>query len=413
MRTILHSDCNNFYASVECAYDPALRGKAIAVCGDPQARHGIVLAKSDKAKKCGIRTGEAIWIAKQKCPDLVIVPPDGEKYVRYSRMMRQIYAEYSNQIEPFGLDESWLDVSGSPMDGVEIASHLRRRAREELGITLSIGVSFNKIFAKLGSDLHKPDATTVITADNYKEKIWPLPAEELLFIGRSTSHKLHDFGLRTIGDIVHSNPDSLHALLGKNGDTLYAYASGKDETPVLPLDQVDDVKSVGNSTTPAFDITDTADARRILYLLCDSVAERLRKQQLCCRSLTLWLRDTELHSITHQMQLGAPCDLSSVLAEAAMALLSQAWTGDKPLRSIGVQGGALIARHACAQVTLLPDLRLQRHETLEKTGDLLRARFGRNALYRGILMKGCEALAVAPDARLAASNMSAIHRRDL
>lgn len=412
MRTILHSDCNNFYASVECAYTPSLRGKPIAICGDPEARHGIVLAKSEEAKKCGVRTGETIWTAKQKCPDLLVIPPCGEKYVRFSHMMRQIYAEYSNQIEPFGLDESWLDVSGSARSGVEIASTLRRRAKEELGISLSIGVSFNKIFAKLGSDMHKPDATTVISAQNYQQKIWPLPAKDLLFIGRSTSHKLHEYGLDTIGDIVRSDPEALHALLGKNGDTLYAYAAGKDETPVLPLDHADDVKSVGNSTTPAFDITDTADAQRILYLLCDSVAERLRRQRLRCRTLTLWLRDTELRSTTHQMKLKAPADLSIVLIDAAMLLLRQSWNQARPLRSLGVQGGDLVSAQAGAQLSLMPDPLLQRHAVLEKTADQLCARFGKNALYRGVLMQQSAPLRVSPDASLAAANMSAIHRRE-
>ena len=413
MRTILHSDCNNFYASVECAYSPSLRGKPIAVCGDPEARHGIVLAKSEEAKKCGVRTGETIWIAKQKCPDLLIVPPCGEKYVRFSRILRQIYAEYSNQIEPFGLDESWLDVSGSTKNGVEIAAILRRRANEELGISLSIGVSFNKIYAKLGSDMHKPDATTVISPQNYQQKIWPLPVGDLLFIGRSTAHKLRDYGLNTIGDIVHSNPEALHTLLGKNGDTLYAYATGKDETPVLAIDHADDIKSIGNSTTPAFDMADIVDAQRVLYLLCDSVAGRMRKRRMCCRTLTLWLRDTDLHTSTHQMKLAAPTDLAVVLINAAFILLQQSWNQAHPLRSIGIQGSDLISSASASQLTMIPDPIFQRHAILESTADKLCARFGKNALYRGILMHQKTPLRVAPDANLAAANMSAIHGREL
>ena len=175
MRTILHSDCNSFYASVECASDPNLRGKAVAVCGDPKERHGIILAKSDPAKKCGVRTGETIGSALEKCPNLILLPPDGEKYVYYSRRMRAMYAEYTSQVEPFGLDESWLDVSDHPRSGMQIASELRHRAREELGITISVGVSFNKVFAKLGSDYKKPDGTTVFSRGNYKDKVWPLP----------------------------------------------------------------------------------------------------------------------------------------------------------------------------------------------------------------------------------------------
>lgn len=408
MRTILHSDCNNFYASVECVFSPELRGKPIAVCGDPAERHGIVLAKSDAAKKCGIKTGEAIWMARQKCPELLVVPPCGEKYVRFSHMMRDIYAEYTNQIEPFGLDESWLDVSGQ--DGVAIASALRRRAREELGITLSVGVSFNKIFAKLGSDMHKPDATTVISPGNYREKIWPLPASDLLFIGRATMRRLYSYGLNTIGDIVHSNPGTLRALFGKNGDTLYNYAAGRDDTPVMPVDQTDDIKSVGNSTTPAFDICDMEDARRILYLLCDSVAERMRKKGFRCQTVTLWLRDTALNTMTHQMRLPRPTDLSEVLIQTSVKLLRESWPGDHPLRSLGVQGGDLLMTQDGLQLSLLRDQNIHRHAILEKTADTLHSRFGAEALYRGILLRQQHhLLRVAPDSNLAATNLAALH----
>lgn len=386
MRTILHSDCNNFYASVECAYSPELRGKPIAVCGDPAQRHGIVLAKSDAAKKCGVRTGEAIWTARQKCPDLLVIPPSGEKYLRFSHIMRQIYAQYSSRVEPFGLDESWLDVTDSDMDGLEIASQLRRKAKEELGITLSVGVSFNKVFAKLGSDMHKPDATTVISDRNYREKIWPLPAGDLLFIGRATASALYSNGLYTIGDIARSNPETLRLIFGKSGDTLYHFATGQDDAPVLPFHASDDVKSVGNSTTPAFDICDERDASRVLYMLCDSVAERMREQQVRCRTVTLWLRDTSLHSSTHQMKLPQPTDLSADLIRAAQRLLRESWQADHPLRSLGVQGCDLTPAAQEEQLTVLPDPLARRRARLEKTIDKLHSRFGADALYRGIAL---------------------------
>ena len=407
MRTILHSDCNNFYASVECVYDPKLRGKPIAVCGDPAERHGIVLAKSDAAKKCGVKTGEAIWMARKKCPDLLVVPPCGEKYVRFSHMMRDIYGEYSDRVEPFGLDESWLDISGR--DGLEIASRLRKRAKKELGITLSVGVSFNKVFAKLGSDMHKPDATTVISPENYREKIWPLPASDLLFIGRATMGRLYAFGLRTIGDIVRSDPETLRTVFGKNGETLYGYAAGKDDSPVMPVDQHDDIKSVGNSTTPAFDIGDYEDARRVLYLLCDSVAERMRKKQVRCRTVTLWVRDTELNSATHQMKLRRPTDLSAALIEASLQLLRESWDGQRPLRSLGVQGCDLLEKEKCDQLSIFQEQKARRQAILEQTVDQVHARFGADALYRGILLKEQHhLLRVAPDSNLAATNMAAL-----
>lgn len=409
MRTILHSDCNSFYASVECASDPSLRGKAVAVCGDPKERHGIILAKSDPAKKCGVRTGETIGSALEKCPNLILLPPDGEKYVYYSRRMRAMYAEYTSQVEPFGLDESWLDVSDHPRSGMQIASELRRRARDELGITISVGVSFNKVFAKLGSDLHKPDATTLITPQNYQKKIWPLPPEELLFIGRSTARRLHEYGLHTIGDIARSGPDTLHTLLGKNGDLLYQYASGRDDAPVLSLLRESDVKSISNSTTPAFDITDEADARRILYLLCDSVAERMREQELRCRTAAVWLRDTNLVSWERQMQLPAASDLAAELIHASLTLLRQGWDMRRPLRSLGVRGCDLVSSRADTQLTVLPDRRTLRQAALETAIDGIHARFGRASLRRCVMLSSSKAVHADTCQGLSAANMSAIH----
>ena len=337
MRTILHSDCNNFYASVECVFDPALRGKPVAVCGDPSQRHGIVLAKSESAKKCGVKTGEALWEAKLKCPDLILLPPHGDQYIRFSKMMRKLYSEYTNQIEPFGLDESWLDVSGHALSGAEIASQLRRRAREEMGITVSIGVSFNKVFAKLGSDMHKPDATTIISRDNFRDKVWPLPAEELLFIGRSTTQRLRHYGIRTIGDIARSSRQTLHTMLGKSGDMLYVYANGLDESPVMRTEESSEVKSVSNSTTPPFDVDNEEDARRILYMLSDSVASRLREQHLYGRTISLWVRSENLHSFERQTTLCAATNLSKVITEHIFKLLYANWDLHSPLRSLGVR----------------------------------------------------------------------------
>lgn len=413
MRTILHSDCNNFYASVECAFDPSLRGKPVAVCGDPRERHGIVLAKSEPAKKCGIRTGETLLEARRKCPELIVLPPSGEKYIYYSRRMRAIYAEYTQQVEAFGLDESWLDVTGHTLDGVEIASRLRRRAREELGITLSIGVSFNKIFAKLGSDMHKPDATTVISCDNFRQKIWPLPANELLFIGRSTMQRLQDYGLRTIGDVALSSPDTLHQLLGKNGDTLYAYAAGLDSAPVIPLQHESDVKSIGNSTTPAFDIADELDARRIIYLLSDNVASRLRAQHLRCRTVAVWIRSADLSSCERQMKLPAPCDLAPPIIDAAWQLLMQSWDMRRPLRSLGVRTSELVSSRADKQLSVLPDAALLRREKLERTVDHIHARFGVDALRRCVMLSSDKVIRADTCHSLSGANMSAIRGRGL
>ena len=234
-RIILHSDLNNFYASVECLYHPEYRGKPLAVLGDPEARHGIVLAKNYEAKSRDVRTGDPKWMAEQKCPGIVFVPPHYELYMKHSRLVRQIYSEYTDQVEPYGLDECWLDVTGSTRlfgSGEEIADKIRKRVKSELGVSVSVGVSFNKIFAKLGSDLKKPDATTVIECDRFKEVVWPLPVKELLYVGRATHNKLKRRGIFTIGDLANANPESLKFWLGKMGIVLWQFANGLDTSPV-------------------------------------------------------------------------------------------------------------------------------------------------------------------------------------
>jgi len=251
-RVILHSDLNNFYASVECLYNPDLRDKPVAVGGDVEARHGIILAKNYHAKKYGILTGEAIWQAQQKCRDLVVVPPNFKRYMRFSQMARDIYADYTDQCESFGLDECWLDVTGSYRlfgDGKAIADKIRERIKFEMGITASVGVSFNKIFAKLGSDIKKPDATTIISKDNFKDVVWKLPVNELLYVGRATHKKLNRYGIKTIGDLANTELKYLEYWLGKWGCMLWTFANGYDTSPVSNIGAKSLIKSVGNSTT--------------------------------------------------------------------------------------------------------------------------------------------------------------------
>lgn len=204
-RAILHSDLNCFYASVEMMLNPMLRGKAVAVCGSTEDRHGIVLAKSEKAKKAGVKTGMVNWEARSVCKDLIVVPPQYDQYLKYSKLTRAIYQRYTDLIEPFGMDECWLDVTGSRImgDPMTIAESIRKTVREELGLTVSIGVSFNKIFAKLGSDMKKPDAITEITSDNFQEKVWPLDASEMIYCGNATRKKLETYGIRSPGRLLH------------------------------------------------------------------------------------------------------------------------------------------------------------------------------------------------------------------
>ena len=279
-RTILHSDMNNCYASIELLHHPELRGKPLAVGGDPEARHGIVLAKDQLAKKAGVKTGMALWQAKQVCPDIVFVPPRMDLYLRFSRLAHEIYGDYTDRQEAFGIDESWLDVTESCSlkgSGEKIAEEISRRIKKELGITVSIGVSWNKIFAKLGSDYKKPDAITVINQENYKNIVWPLPVEDLLFVGRATKKKLNKLGIYTIGALAETDSDILKIHLGKVGMILSYFANGNDNTPVCHQDENAPIKSIGNSTTTPRDLTTETDVSIIVWLLAESVSARLRE----------------------------------------------------------------------------------------------------------------------------------------
>ena len=386
MRTILHSDCNSFYASVETAEDPLLLDKPVAVCGDPKLRHGIILAKSPLAKKCGITTGEAVWQARKKCPLLILIPADQRKYLLYSRKMRAIYRRYTPLVEPFGLDECWLDVSGHPLCGEEIAARIRNSAMEELGITVSIGVSFNKVFAKLGSDMRKPDATSVITPLNYRQKVWPLPAEELLFIGRATKRRLNALGLYTIGDVAQADPELLRGALGKNGLMLRRFARGEDDSPVLRAEDADEIKSIGNSTTPPHDMRSEEEAKMVFYLLSDSVAARLRAHGFTCRTVSVWLRDTDLNSVGRQCRLAAGSDSGGDIARAALQLLRDHYPWHLPLRSVGVCGSDLVSTRDNVQLPLWTDPKILKERALEGALDELRARWGHNVIRRGLML---------------------------
>lgn len=304
MRTILHCDLNNFYASVECLYQPAIRGKPVAVCGDPALRHGIVLAKNNLAKARGVRTGDAIWQAKQKCPGLVCVPPHYARYLQYSRQARRIYEDYTDRVEPFGLDECWLDLTGCEHlhgDGRTVADELRRRIREELGVTASVGVSFCKVFAKLGSDMKKPDATTVIAKDQFRDVVWPLPVGELLYVGRATKRRLERYSIRTIGDLARADYDFIVERLGKMGAVIWGWANGLDSAPVRTAGQEEIIKSIGNSTTAPRDLATEDEVRITLRALSESVAHRLRQHRLLCATVQVHMRLNNLLSFERQV----------------------------------------------------------------------------------------------------------------
>lgn len=386
-RTILHCDMNNFYASVECLHNPDIREKPVAVCGNPELRHGIVLAKNMLAKQKGVTTGEPIWQAKQKCPDLVLVPPHFDWYLYFSKLARQIYSDFTDQVESFGLDECWLDVTGSVHlygDGKAIADHIRHRIKQELGLTVSVGVSYNKIFAKLGSDYQKPDATTVITRENYRQIVWPLPVEELLYVGKATKAKLNRLYIHTIGDLARQSPDFLEQKLGKNGVMLWTFANGWECSPVVNCQP--QPKSVGNSTTTPKDLVHEDEVRITLYALAESVAERLREQGMVCDTVKIHIRDRQLLTCERQCKLPVPTNLSTVIANTAFALFKAEYPKKFAIRSLGVQATGLFTDHFL-QTSLWPEVtQLHKAEALEQTVDTIRRRFGHYAVQRGIML---------------------------
>ena len=296
-RIIFHIDQNCYFASVEMISRPELRSVPMAVAGDAKARHGIILAKNELAKKYGVKTAEAIWQAEAKCPGLVIVDAHHEKYEFYSKKLREMYSEYTDKVEPFGLDECWLDMTGIAEDYSEaekIALEIRDRVKNEFKLTCSVGISFNKVFAKLGSDYKKPDATTVFSDTDWKEKIWPLSVSDLLFVGKHTAEKLLLINIKTIGDLAKADADYIGRYLGKSGIALWEYANGLDDSPVAEAGYRRVPKSVGNSTTTSEDMTSDRQIERTLHMLSESVASRLRRHMLKGSVVQITVRDRDL-----------------------------------------------------------------------------------------------------------------------
>ncbi len=387
-RVILHVDMNNFYASVETLYNPSLKDIPMAVGGDKESRHGIVLAKNMLAKKAGVQTGEALWQAKQKCPDLEFCPAHYDRYKKYSLLARHIYMQYTDQVEAFGMDECWLDVTGSRMlfgSGMEIAEEIRERIKEELGLTVSIGVSWNKIFAKLGSDYKKPDAVTEFTRENYREKVWKLPVEDLLMVGRATERKLKKYGINTIGALANTDPDFLLKIFGKNGLMLSAFANGNDVSPVVTADFEREIKSIGNTATTPVDMTDDEDVKIMLYVLSESVAERLRENGLAATGVQISMRTADLYGYGCQCVTDFPVSDSESIFKFAFKLYKE--SGEtRPLRNIGVRAIKL-CEDVGSQCSLYPEERMSRRwAKLENTVEMLRDTYGRDSLVRGVFI---------------------------
>lgn len=389
-RVILHADLNNFYASVACLGRPDLRETPVAVCGDATLRHGIVLAKNMPAKKYGVQTGMVIWQAKQLCPGLTTVAPDFGEVMRLSGAVRSIFGRYTNRVQPFGVDEAWLDLTEPGMTierGVSIANHLRHTVREETELTVSVGVGDNRVFAKLGSDLKKPDAVSVVCQKNRAEVLDPLPIGDLLFIGRQTSRKLNSIGVYTVGQLNEMDPAVLKGLFGKTGLMLSGFARGDDAAAVLESEASSSMKSIGNSLTAARDMCCAHDARISLFGLCESVAARLRKHGIQGRVVRLWVRDAELQSFQRQCSLDFAVNCSTELFSAAYSLLEHNWDMKRPLRSLGVSVSKLERADALMQLSFLPEEALrQKHLMLERAVDGIREKYGHFAIQRAVML---------------------------
>lgn len=384
-RQILHIDCNKFYASVECFLHPQLKNKPVAVGGSEESRHGIILTKNEIASKYGLVVGEPLWKARQKCPNLIIVPPNFPIYIEFSKKVRSILEDYTDLIEPFGLDESWIDVTGDwYKSGREIGFEIKERIKKEVGITVSVGVSFNKVFAKLGSDYRKPDAITVISRKNYKNIVWPLKCSDMIMIGRATTKKLNFYGINTLGQLADTDEAFLKKILGKNGVMLKRYANGEDNAPVRHKDIEREVKSIGNATTTPRDLVTNEDVKIIFSVLAESVARRMRDLNLKGTTLSIYVRDKELNSFTRQCKMSSPTNVSLEITDNAMKLFIDNYDWKLPIRSLGISMTDF-DYDEIIQFDLSKSV--EKREKLEKIDtavDTLKDRYGNFCIQRGM-----------------------------
>ncbi len=392
-RIILHSDCNNFFASVESVMRPELKGIPLAVAGDKESRHGIILAKNEIAKSFGVKTAEPIWQANRKCPGLVTVPPHHELYREYSEKINKIYIDYTDQVEAFSIDESWLDVTGSTRlfgDGKTIADTIRERIKAELGISVSIGVSFNKIFAKLGSDYKKPDATTVISRENYKDILYPLPVSDMIFVGKSANEVLAKCNIKTIGDLAQADPRFLEKKLGKMAYMLVKYARGEDDDPVKTFYEAREIKSIGKGMTFSRNLVSRDDVAKGVMTLSNNIARQMRGKNIKCTTVCVHIKDTELKTISRQKTLLKPTYLAKDIFSVAMELISENWKNDKPIRMITVTGTNFLQEGSGGQISLFDDdeqnMRDKKRENLEKTIDKIRSSYGLDSIVNASII---------------------------
>ena len=389
MRTVLHVDLNNFYASVETIIDPSLKGDFLGVTGNIESRHGVILAKSESAKKAGVKTGMTVHEALKLCPELKLVEAKHDRYVKYSEIVRNIYRRYTDVIEPFGIDECWLDCTSTVKmfgGGEKIANDIRETVKRETGLTVSVGVSFNKVFAKLGSDMKKPDAVTVISPENFKEKVWGLPVENLLFVGKSTLEKLKKYNIATIGDLAAVDENFLTDKFGKWGATLKIYAEGLDDTPVMKDNESDEIKSVGNSITSYRDLVNIEDAKLVFSVLAASVSRRLISYNVgkAC-GISVYVRDNELNSITRSARLPYPTVLADDFCAAAEKLLENSYDFKKPIRTLGLTVSGFTEK-SYEQLTVY-DKEYRKKLSLQLAVNAINEKYGKKSVMKGIVYK--------------------------
>lgn len=388
-RTILHCDLNNFYASVECLYQPELKKVPMVVSGNVDNRHGIILAKNEIAKGFGIVTAETVWQAKKKCPDLVQVPPHHDRYAKYSKIARLLFDRFTDMVEPFGIDEAWLDVTGSLNlfgNGKEIADNIREMVKKEIGLTISVGVSFNKIFAKLGSDYKKPDVTTVISRDNYKDIVYPLAVSSLLYVGKAATASLSKLGIATIGQLANYDKKVISNKLGKMGLVIHDYANGLDDSCVQFTHEQSAAKSVGKGLTFKRNLVGIDDIKKGLMPLADSVATRLRHSELKCSTVQVTIRDPRFKTITRQKKLDVPTHLLAEIVGAAIEILKSSWNMNNPIRMLTITGTNLVSANVSGQISFLDSDESEKREKWEKveqTMDNIRSKYGQEAISVG------------------------------
>lgn len=389
-RVIAHCDINHCYAQIEEMLNPDLKQVPMAVGGNKEERHGIILAKNLKAKRYQIKTGETLQEARLKCPELVIVPPDYARYRYYTDQVKDIYRQYTDRVEEYGLDEAWLDLSASQRllgPGAELAHEIQRRVQDEWGLTVSVGVSFNKIFAKMASDMMKPSGFVEISRENYRDRIYPLDVRELFYVGRATQQKLNRLGIRTIGDLAERERSFMRQHLGKVGEMLHWFALGEDISEVALPQNADPVKSVGNSITAIHDLRTEQEAQLVLRVLAESVASRLREQGFKGRGISVSMRDTCLVHWSGQHKRRRPTQLAEEIWADALCLLKQYWQTPLPLRSVGISVFDLEDQTTGEQLELFEDEgQRQSQLELEQTIDGIRRRFGFDKIRRCSLL---------------------------